>query len=384
MYLYIFLSGCYRFFCGAVLLAISWGLAKNSNDNFSSLAIATVTSYLPAIFIPVFGRRVLNIYSGSRITVAGLMGVVLCCLLLAAFYESSYSVLFINLLIWVFFFLLESSWEMWFAGLAKIHSEEMVSKFSSYSMTTNQVALMMGPICAPFIIQLLGYGMFYVAVSVLFATIGVAAFFIQSDIAGTMAVNGGKKLNRGFNPLLFLALAFVWPVLGSFNFMLPVQVILHHGKMMDVGILDACMGVGMAIVGAIFSMIKTVSDHHKITLSSLCILMGVVIWWTGLGLVGHSIAITLLGFGFGGLRILIRSVLANNYTSGEVGTLVSRANAFALPVLACTLVLVRINISLTWLAPFFLSLLMSVSLYFSMKETKFKNIREFDRQEVDG
>lgn len=374
MYYYIILSGLYRFFCGAVLLAINWGLANNADDQFGSLAIATVISYLPAIFVPVFARKALTRYSGSELTAVGLAGVVLCCLLLAFFYHNSVAVLLINLLIWVFFFLLESSWEMWFASLAKRYSETLVSQFSSYSMTVNQVALMLGPICAPFIIPLLGYGLFYVAVSLLFALIGVIAFFNQNE-AAAYSLEQNQKSPK-FHLLLFLALAVVWPVLGSFNFMIPVQVILHGGKMMDVGLLDACMSIGMAVVGVIFSMFKGLSDLHKTLLNLLCIAMGAGIWLSGLGLIGFGAALALLGFGFGGLRILVRSVLANHYTSAEIGTLVSRANAFSLPILAIVLMLVRINLSYTWVAPFLLSLIMSVFLYFSLRGREDKPIPE--------
>lgn len=372
MFWYIVLSGCYRFLCGAVLLAINWGLATKTNDNFGSLAISTVVSFVPAIFVPFFTKGIFNRYSGSKITAVGLVGVILCTLMLSVFYDKNTYVVIINFLIWIFFFLLESSWEMWFAGLAKRYEDTSVSKFSSISMTVNQIALMIGPICAPFLINHLAYRWFYVVASVLYAVIGCIAY-LQTEIS-TIAQGVSKTELQRFNPLLFISLALVWPVLGSLNFMLPVQVSLGNGKMMDVGILDAFISVGMAAIGIVLAMIKSKSERFQMFLTCSLIFLGMIFWPFGhLGIIGHGIALALLGFGFGGLRILNRSVLAKSYTSSEVGALVSRANASALPILALTLALVRIDVSYSWLVPFLLALLMSVSLYLGMNGRTVKN-----------
>lgn len=373
MYLYVILSGLYRFICGALLLAINWKLASDGNDNFGSLAMATIVSFVPAIFVPIFAKKALNKHAGSKITGVGLIGVVLCCLLLSNYYQINSSVVMINFVAWIFFFLLESSWEMWFANLAKKYSELQVTRFSSISMTVNQVALMIGPICAPFAINKLGYSNFYVVVSIIFFVFGVIAF-LQKGTVEEIAKTDNVKL-KTFNPLLFLSLALIWPVLGGINFMLPVQVSIQNGKMMDVGILDAFISVGMVLIGIFLSTIKIASDMYKIILSCISIVIGLLIWnFIDLGIIGFGIALAFLGFGFGGLRIITRSVMANNYTSAEVGTMVSRANACALPILACVLFISRINISYTWLSPFILAFLMAAFLLFGIKYEQNKNV----------
>nr|WP_088326118.1 MFS transporter [Bacillus cereus] len=373
MYLYVILSGLYRFICGALLLAINWKLASDGNDNFGSLAMATIVSFVPAIFVPIFAKKALNKHAGSKITGVGLIGVVLCCLLLSNYYQINSSVVMINFVAWIFFFLLESSWEMWFANLAKKYSELQVTRFSSISMTVNQVALMIGPICAPFVINKLGYSNFYVVVSIIFFVFGVIAF-LQKGTVEEVAKTNNVKL-KTFNPLLFLSLALIWPVLGGINFMLPVQVSIQNGKMMDVGILDAFISVGMVLIGIFLSTIKIASDMYKIILSCISIVIGLLIWnFIDLGIIGFGIALAFLGFGFGGLRIITRSVMANNYTSAEVGTMVSRANACALPILACVLFISRINISYTWLSPFILAFLMAAFLLFGIKYEQNKNV----------
>ena len=373
MYLYVILSGLYRFICGALLLAINWKLASDGNDNFGSLAMATIVSFVPAIFVPIFAKKALNKHAGSKITGVGLIGVVLCCLLLSNYYQINFSVVMIILVSWIFFFLLESSWEMWFANLAKKYSELQVTRFSSISMTVNQVALMIGPICAPFAINKLGYSNFYVVVSIIFFVFGVIAF-LQKGTVEEIAKTDNVKL-KTFNPLLFLSLALIWPVLGGINFMLPVQVSIQNGKMMDVGILDAFISVGMVLIGIFLSTIKIASDMYKIILSCISIVIGLLIWnFIDLGIIGFGIALAFLGFGFGGLRIITRSVMANNYTSAEVGTMVSRANACALPILACVLFISRINISYTWLSPFILAFLMAAFLLFGIKYEQNKNV----------
>lgn len=114
---------------------------------------------------------------------------------------------------------------------------------------------------------------------------------------------------------------------------------------------------------------------YKIILSCISIVIGLLIWnFIDLGIIGFGIALAFLGFGFGGLRIITRSVMANNYTSAEVGTMVSRANACALPILACVLFISRINISYTWLSPFILAFLMAAFLLFGIKYEQNKNV----------
>lgn len=168
MRLYIILSGFYRLLCGAVILAINWRLATQNDGDFGALALATVMSFVPALFVPVLAKRTLYQCSGSKLTAVGIFGVLLCCMMLALFYKHNVYIVILNFLIWTFFFLLESSWEMWFTALAKHYEDRAVSKFSSLSMTINQIALMIGPLCVPSLIGWVGDRLFYFVAAMLF------------------------------------------------------------------------------------------------------------------------------------------------------------------------------------------------------------------------
>ena len=50
-------------------------------------------------------------------------------------------------------FLLETSFELWFSELVESQSEDFINKYSSLSMTVNQVALMVGPLFITFIVK---------------------------------------------------------------------------------------------------------------------------------------------------------------------------------------------------------------------------------------
>ena len=362
MYTYIIVSTCYRFLCGALLLAINWGLASRSNDHFSSLLISTIVSFVPALFVPFLTKKIFQNYPGSKITAIGLAGAIFCCFCLSKFHTDNTIVVILNFIIWIFFFLLESSWEMWFASTAKRYQESRkILKFSSISMTTNQVALMAGPIAAPFIINLVGYTLFYIMTAIFFTILAVLIFKQKDQVVTN---NTSAQAAGHLNAYLFISLLLIWPVLGSFNFMLPVQVTLQHGKMVDVGILDACMGIGMALIGIFFSINKNNTKNKKIIFSFIFIFLGGLIWsMSHYTIINLGISVAFLGIGFGGSRILLRSILATDYESADIGKLASRANACALPVLACVLTLARIDLNYTWLAPFILALLISIFIF---------------------
>lgn len=174
---------------------------------------------------------------------------------------------------------------------------------------------------------------------------------------------------RNFDWLLFMSLALVCPVLGSFNFMLPIQISIRKGNMLDVGLLDAFMGIGTAAIGLLFSWGDRFSLSVKIRGAFFFVLIGALVWlFGGLSFLSYGIALALLGMGFGGLRILIRHLMARRYSGAEVGKLVSRANALALPILALSLGLSQLSISQTWFLPFLFALVMSLLLYLGTRK----------------
>ncbi|SDK00361.1 MFS transporter [Sediminibacillus albus] len=371
MFKYILLSGVYRFFCGAIILAINWNLATSDNDNFFSLAIAVLISFIPAMFVPVLFSKLFNKYHGPFLTSLALIGVVVSSALLSALYTSNTMLVVINFLIWIFFFVMETTWETWFAGLSKSYNKQDVSKYSSISMTINQVALMSGPIAAPIIIDNFSYEAFFYLMAVTFFAISLFSFFQKVPKVETSISREEVRTSKKTNLYLFFSLALIWPILGSVNFMLPVYVTVNRGEMINVGILDASISIGMALIGIVFSLLKVTTLRIRVMMAFSSIIAGFVIWWiSGYSIIFNSVAILLLGFGFGSLRIMIRYLLARNYSTEEVATLVSRANALSLPILGIILSVIMFSIEYTWIAPFFLTIIMSILLAISLRHEK--------------
>lgn len=61
-------------------------------------------------------------------------------------YQNTLLLILLNFVLWIVFFLLETSLELWFSELVANENEEFINKYSSLSMTVNQVALMIGPL----------------------------------------------------------------------------------------------------------------------------------------------------------------------------------------------------------------------------------------------
>lgn len=368
MFKYIVLSGVYRFFCGAIILAINWNLATRDEDSFFSLAIAVLISFIPAMFVPILFKKLFNKYQGPFLTSLALIGVVVSSVLLSVFYASNTILVIINFLIWIFFFVMETTWETWFAGLSKSYNKQDVSKYSSISMTINQVALMSGPLAAPFLIDNLSYEVFFYLMAFTFFIISIFSFLQRVPVIEGNVTKKETHAPKKLNLYLFFSLALIWPILGSINFMLPVYVTINRGEMINVGILDASISIGMALIGIVFSSLKVATLRVRILMTFIPITVGFVVWFiSGYSIIFNSIAILLLGFGFGGLRIMIRYLLARNYSTEEVATLVSRANALSLPILGIVLSIIMFAIEYTWIAPFFLTIIMSLLFVISLR-----------------
>ncbi len=63
---YLIVTALYRFICGGLILLINWELA--SPESTKDLAIATVLSFVPAIFTPFLIKLLFKNYTGSKLT----------------------------------------------------------------------------------------------------------------------------------------------------------------------------------------------------------------------------------------------------------------------------------------------------------------------------
>src|SRR5699024_12472715 len=63
---YLTITALYRFICGGLILIINWELANP--ESTSDLALATILSFVPAIFTPFLIRLFFKNYSGAGLT----------------------------------------------------------------------------------------------------------------------------------------------------------------------------------------------------------------------------------------------------------------------------------------------------------------------------
>ena len=80
---YTLYSGLYRFFNGVVLLLLNWHIASAQGGGYDALAVSTTLSFVPAVFVPPL-IRFTPITGGARMTAAGLTGISLTLLAIAA------------------------------------------------------------------------------------------------------------------------------------------------------------------------------------------------------------------------------------------------------------------------------------------------------------
>ncbi|MEU2790177.1 MFS transporter [Streptomyces sp. NPDC007100] len=363
---YTFYSALYRFFNGVVLLLLNWHIASAQGGGYDALAISTTLSFVPAIFVPLL-VRFSPITGGARMTAAGLAGVALTLVLIAAGYDHVPVVVGLNFVLWLFFFFLESTWEAWFNDEASGVDSATLRKHSSLTMTVNQVALMVGPLFAPLFTRVIPAEWVLVACAALFAIVAVMSLgshrtAVSKEEAQT---EDGPKSAGGLSVLYVFAFMLVWPVLGTFNFMLPLQALAHDGSMLTVGILDMLLGIGMAVAGiALHRFTKSLEVRWVLTGAAVAVGAAIAIWLfiPAFG-VPQMVAIFALGCAFGSLRVILRAEAATDFSPRQVGAIVANANAFSLVLLAAALAGGRFFSSQIWLAPFVLTLLLVLAFH---------------------
>ncbi|MEU2119799.1 MFS transporter [Streptomyces sp. NPDC016459] len=363
---YTLYSGSYRFFSGVVLLLLNWHIASSQGGGYDALAIATALSFVPAVFVPPL-VRFSPIAGGARMTAAGLAGVSLTLLLIAAGYDHVHVLVALNFVLWIFFFFLESTWEVWFNDEASGLDGATLRRHSSLTMTVNQVALMVGPLFAPLFTRVVSAQWVLVGCAVLFA--GVAVLSLGSHRTETTAEQLEKEARPqgagSLKALYLLAFLLIWPILGTFNFMLPLQALAHDQGMLTVGIMDMILGIGMAVAGTfLHRLTKSLGVGWVLTGAVGAVTAAIAVWLLlpAFG-VPQMVAIFALGCAFGSLRVILRAEAASAFSPRQVGSIVANANACSLVLLAAVLAGGRLVPSLIWLAPFVLTLLLVLAFH---------------------
>jgi hypothetical protein len=363
---YALYSGLYRFFNGVVLLLLNWHIASAHGGGYDALAVSTTLSFVPAVFVPPLIRFV-PAAGGARMTAAGLAGVALSILLIAAAYAHVQAVVALNFVLWIFFFFLESAWEVWFNDEAVGLDGVALRKQSSLTMTVNQVALMVGPLFAPLFTHLIRAEWVLVVCAGLFALVAALSLTSHRTAAATEETRkeAGPQGGGDLRVRYLLAFMLVWPILGTFNFMLPLQALAHGGTMLTVGILDTLLGIGMAVAGAVLHRLTNTVDVRRVLVAAGVAVPAAIAVWLLVPVFGapQMVAIFALGCAFGSLRVILRAEAAASFSPRQVGAIVANANACSLLLLAAVLAGGRYLSSQIWLAPFALTLLLVLSFH---------------------
>lgn len=380
--IFLICSTVYRLFSGALMVSLTWTILKQNDGDYLPLALAIFCSFLPAFITPMMIKRLSSSLSGRQMS----GGFLLCmaCLALASGFSREFTVglLVINLLVWLMILSLEASLDMWFTQIQRGMDESKVRRISGATTATSQAALMIGPLLAAGLMPILspvGYAL----------VIGGGLLMV----AGTCYTRdrgpvGTEQARTVANParlplILFIPMVLVWPILGAFNFMLPVYVSNHGWSLFELGVLDAVFGLGMALIGVLVIIANT-GRNLSVYLSALIALavFSTSMWFLLPDtLTIKAISLLILGMAFGGARLHIRVAIACRYSEATVGLYVSKANALATPVLMMILSLQLALIENAWVLPFLLVVL-TVTLLLQAPATRLAQSN--DRVEASG
>ncbi|MDE5592154.1 MAG: hypothetical protein K2I63_04265, partial [Helicobacter sp.] len=232
-------------------------------------------------------------------------------------------------------------------------------KYSSLSMSVNQASLMIGPIFAAFLFKdtpkevIFWCGILFI-LSGLWIRVKSQAEIIHKATQ-EQTTQTSLKLN-----IIFGCLVLIWPTLALFNFMLPAQIAYSKGEMTEVGILDAAMGLGMILSSFLLSFKNAKKFFIHYYLSVGVIILGIICWFFAQNIFLKILSLLCLGISFNLIRISIRSFLAQEYDSQNVGKIVSYANSLSFFVIILLLSLFYDALSINWLLPFVLTLLLCI------------------------
>ncbi|MCO4346724.1 hypothetical protein MTQ93_11820 [Staphylococcus agnetis] len=352
---YLIITAIYRFICGGLILLINWELAnpKSAID----LAVSTVLSFVPAIFTPFIINSIFKKLSGSFLSKYSFLGIFLVIMITSFTYENSKVLILCNFILWTVFFLLETSFEVWFSELVENQSENFINKYSSLSMTVNQVSLMIGPLFVTLIVKYINLTTIFIIYSLLylllfFCTKGLKP--LQQEFEKSDTKLESIKLSYYFMSML------MWPILGTINFMLPIYTAYQKGGMYEVAFLDSTLGIGMALVGIILS--RYLSQRINNILMYLSFILPIV-WFLFEKLFFIKLIVMLLcGISFGGARIIFRKLVVMSYSSVAVKRVYSLGNALGLPILAICIYIGTLNISIVWMPSFLLLIVLLILL----------------------
>ncbi|PWB37575.1 hypothetical protein DCO47_03420 [Pseudomonas sp. NDM] len=369
--IFLFCSTVYRLFSGALLVSLTWTILKQSNDDYLPLALAIFCSFIPAFITPMMIKRLSRKMNGRQMS--SLFILCLAGLAMISGLSRNYTagLLITNLFVWLMVMSLEASLDMWFTQLQRGMNEVSVRRISGATTATSQAALMIGPLLAAGLMPILSGIGFALVLSGGFLL--VAGICHTRDSVPTVIEPASTRAVPAPLPLtLFVPMLLIWPILGAFNFMLPVYVSNHGWSLLELGVLDAVFGLGMALIGVLVIVANTGRNLLAYLFALIALALIATAMWVLMPdtLVLKALSLLILGMAFGGARVHIRAAIACRYSEAAVGLYVSKANALATPVLFLILTLQLAIIENAWLLPFALVCL-SVGLLLQTSATRF-------------
>lgn len=354
---YLTITALYRFICGGLILIINWELANP--ESTSDLALATILSFVPAIFTPFLIRLFFKNYSGSGLTKLSFLILFYIVIIITVCYRNALLLIILNFALWIVFFLLETSLEFWFSQLVEKKSEIFINKYSSLSMTINQVALMIGPLFVSIIVKFTTLRWIFL----LYALIYLLLYFaIRKQNKNNQLPSNDDEVHTKESVKFthYFISMLMWPILGTINFMLPTFTAFKSGEVHEVALLDCALGLGMALIGIILSKLQS---NNWLSLFFIISMAITVMWYLTEGtLVMKLLLMLLFGFTFGSARIIFRKIIVTAYASHTVKHIYSLGNALGLPVLALCIYLGIFNLNFVWLPSFILLIILMLLL----------------------
>jgi MFS family permease len=365
-------STVYRLFSGALLVSLTWTILNQNEDGYLPLALAIFCSFIPAFVTPIMIKRLSARTNGRQMSSWFLVCLAGLSLVAGACRDLTVGLLIVNLFVWLIFMLLEASLDMWFTQVQRGMDEATVRRISGATTATSQAALMIGPLLAAGLMPILTGMRFSILLCISFLLVA-AVCHTRNGSTMTEALGGSTAVTPAKLPLtLFIPMVLIWPILGAFNFMLPVYVANHGWALFELGVMDAVFGMGMALIGLLIILGNT-GRNLLIFLSgliSLAVASALVWLLVPDTLVLKALSLLILGMAFGGARVHIRAAIAYRYSEAVVGLCVSKANALATPVLLLILSLQLALIDVAWLMPF-LMIMLSIALLLQSSAIRF-------------
>lgn len=369
--MFLFCSTVYRLFSGALMVSLTWTILNQEEGGYLPLALAIFCSFIPAFITPAMIRRLSLRMNGRQMSSWFVLGLTGIALISGVSRDFTVGLLITNLFAWLMVMSLEASLDMWFTQIQRGMDETKVRRISGATTATSQAALMIGPLLAAGLMPILPGMGFSIVLSAGFFMVAAICFTRDSQptaVQATADVAAPARL-----PLtLFVPMVLIWPILGAFNFMLPVYVASHGWALFELGILDAVFGLGMALIGVLVIIANTGRNLTAYLSGLIALALIATSMWLLLpdNLMLKSLSLLILGMAFGGARVHIRVAIACRYSEAAVGLCVSRANALATPVLLLILSLQLAMIENAWLLPFLLVTL-SAALLLQTSATRF-------------